>query len=111
MPKGSRLFYKLTTVNEENSKRTFKKGRNDNLIADRNECLIYRYYYYAKVQRLRYSDVLEKMCKEFYLCERTVIDITQTKIELMNNVFSEKPQLKILKTKYNHLNWTSKNLL
>ena len=106
MQRGRRLFETLT---EENQILSTKKGRNEHFIIKRNECLIYRYYYYAKVKQLKYTDVIGKLSEEFYLSERTISDIAQAQTELVNQVFREKPSLKTLIKKYNFLNWTNKN--
>lgn len=108
MQRGSRLFDKLINDEIEKKQQPSKRGRNENLIAERNECLIYRYYYYSKIHRLRYADMIEKMQKEFYLSERTVADIIQVNSELVSRIFSGKPEVKTLIIKYNYLNWTKK---
>ena len=106
MQRGRRLFDILTEKDKSPLK---KRGRNEQLIIKRNECLVHRYYYYAKVKQLKYADVIKKLSEEFYISERTVADIAQMQNELFNEVFKEKPALKTLIIKYNYLNWTNKN--
>jgi hypothetical protein len=108
MQKGGRLFNELTVAEKKDNKNGLKTGRNDKLIMLRNEALFYRYYYYAKIHQLKYSQVVEKLSNEFYISERTILDITQKHTDLIRNIFSQKPELKALNKKYDFLNWIKK---
>jgi hypothetical protein len=55
---------------------TLKRGRNSELIGQRNERLISRYHELTEVQRLRVDDVLRILStEEFFISERRIWDI------------------------------------
>ena len=50
------------------------KGRNKQLIDERDKKLFERFYYWSEVQRLRFDDVIHKLStEEFFLCEATTL--------------------------------------
>ena len=52
------------------------KGRNKQLIDERDKKLFERFYYLSEVQRLRFDDVIHKLStEEFFLCEATTLRI------------------------------------
>lgn len=52
------------------------KGRNKQLIANRNEALARRWYYWTEQQRLRFDDALKILSeREFFLSEQRVLAI------------------------------------
>lgn len=52
------------------------KGRNKQLIDERDKKLFERFYYWSEVQRLRFDDVIRKLSEEeFFLCEATTLRI------------------------------------
>lgn len=104
--RGSRLFNNLMNESRNDLKEKYaKRGRNKDLVANRNECLLYRYYYYSKLQKLRYDEVLELMGREFFLANRSITDIIMSKSESLKIVFKEKLSIQELEKKFNFLNW------
>ena len=102
MLRGQRLFNGL--IDEEEPKFS-RRGRNEALIKRRNECLLYRYYYYSKIKRMRYGDVLKTVGEEFYIAPRTLSDILAEQAVSLKTIFKENPSIKELEKKFNYLNW------
>lgn len=85
MPRGQRVLNNL--IFEETNK-SLRRGRSEEFIRNRNECLLYRYYYYySKINRLRYEDVLEVLSNEFFLASRTITDLLGDNSELVKTIF------------------------
>lgn len=58
-----------------------KKGRNRELINERDKKLFERYYYWSEVQRLRFDDTIHKLAyEEFFLSEATTLRIVKRMI-------------------------------
>jgi len=52
------------------------KGRNKQLISNRNEALARRWYYWTEQQRLRFDDALKILSsQEFFISEQRVLSI------------------------------------
>ena len=52
------------------------KGRNKQLISNRNEALCRRWYYWTEQQRLRFDDALKILSsQEFFISEQRVLAI------------------------------------
>jgi hypothetical protein len=81
-----------------------KKGRDKNLIDERNECLFCRFYFYSKLCRLRFEDVIEILSNEFFLSSGRVAMIIQNSSHSTFTNF-ENWQEKDFQKKYQFLNW------
>lgn len=107
MQRGKRLFDKLTGSSEGKAllSKPSRRGRNEMLIENRNECLFYRFYYYSRIKRLRYEDVLEVISNEFFLTPRTISNLIADESEYQKEVFKEKLSVKELEKKFDFLKW------
>jgi hypothetical protein len=103
MPRGQRIFNKL--IEADKNQKLLRRGRSEVFIANRNECLLYRYYYYAKIKRFRLEHVLEAVSKEFFISDRTITNIIEAHSELRKKVFKEKLDVKELEKKFDFLKW------
>lgn len=85
-----------------------KKGRSSELIKARNECLLYRYYYYAKMLHWVYESVISELQKEFYLKGDTIPRIIQENFETIKGIVKENITVKELAKKFPYLTWNQK---
>ena len=81
------------------------KGRNEELLAQRNELLIHRYYYFTKILRLQYGDALKQLRDQLHLETRTITDILQTNSAELYRLHQSKPAIKYFRDKYPYLRW------
>jgi hypothetical protein len=105
MRNGIKILESLTNDKSENKAIKEPKGRNSKLAKNRDECIMYRYYYYAKIQRLRYDDVHKILSKEFFYAERTISNVIIKNHDQLKNIFNDKPSINKLKEKYPFLTW------
>lgn len=82
-----------------------RKGRSSTLIAQRNECLIDRYYYYGKFHNSRYSFILKTLSGEFFISEVTIPEVIDENFALLANLKKLQPNPKYFKEKWPHLQW------
>lgn len=82
-----------------------KRGRNKELIDKRNECLLHRYYFYSKVLKLKYEDVITSLSAEFFISDRTTTDIAMSESDYLSELFKKKYTPKELEKKFRFLNW------
>lgn len=101
---GRKLFESLTTE-QSNSKPLQKKGRDVQLMKIRNTCICYRYYYYSKIKRLRYDDVMMLLSAEFFYSQRTIINMLAVEESQLREIFKEKKEVKELQKMYSFLSW------
>lgn len=58
------------------------RGRNKNLIEERDQKLYERFYYLVEVNRMRYDDAVKYLAeKEFFISEARVIQLLRKKIQ------------------------------
>lgn len=107
MQRGKKLFDQLILKNDEN--KSIKKGRSEVLLNERNKLVCYRYWYYAKLHKKRYDEVLKLLSKEFFIAERSVTAIIINKSDFVKDVFKETPSLSKLKTEFYFLTWNNNN--
>lgn len=72
------------------------RGRNKELIKQRDEALCRRYYYWTEVQRLRFDDALKVLSeKEFFISEERIMAIIRKKVgELADITIRPVPKVK-----------------
>jgi len=101
------LFNDIFTTTTSIAEKKPGKGRNTDLIAARNECLVYRYYYYATFfkHQLMYEYIIQKVAAEFWLSPVTVPEIIEDNFTTLAHVKKEQPTLKVLAQKFPHICW------
>ena len=82
-----------------------QKGRSQELLAQRDEKLAIRFYYYAHIKGEDYADTLNALVVEFDICERVVIDRLKANQIVLDKLFSQKPPTTHLKRKIPHFVW------
>ena len=83
-----------------------KRGRSEALVKKRNELLLHRHYFKYKIKRLQYQDGLDQLEDEFFITERTIIDIVQSDCSVLKNLKAiNPPDAKYFKRKYPFMNW------
>ena len=67
------------------------RGRNKELIQERDKKLFERFYYWSEVRRLRFDDTIKKLSEEeFFLCEATTLRIIKRMLIAGETVNGEK---------------------
>lgn len=104
MQRGRALFEEL---NYDSTKipGSASKGRSKILLESRNRCISYRYWYHSKRHKKRYDLVLELLSREFFLSERTLIDIIALNSDTMKDLYETNPKISALKIEYEYLIW------
>lgn len=82
-----------------------RKGRNEVLVQARNEALIHRHYYYAKLKGRQYQDVLTELEREFFISQRTIIDVIMRHGPALRRLHDTKPTIRQMRDRYPFLTW------
>jgi hypothetical protein len=82
-----------------------ENGTGRDLLKQRNECLVDRYYFYGKFTDKRYSKILEHLSQEFFLAQITIADLLQDNFEMIDKLRHEQPQKNYFTKKWPHLVW------
>lgn len=82
-----------------------KKGRSYRLILERNECLLHRYYFYIKINRNQYADVIAILSSEFFLSQERIIICLNQNRQALKEVLAEAPDVKQLRSRYTWMQW------
>lgn len=82
-----------------------KLGRDEQLLADRNLLLLHRHYFHFKIKEKQYHRGLEALVDEFFLAERTIVNIVQDNTNVLKELRQLKPDVKYFKRKYPFMNW------
>ena len=103
--RGYRTLFSEFTDGVSPVKPVARKGRSEQLVAQRNELLTHRYYYFTKVARMQYGDAINILKQQFFLEERTIVFAIQQNSALLYKLHHEKPAVKYLSDKYPFLKW------
>ena len=82
-----------------------RRGRNDRLVAMRNECLLSRYFYYGFYKNKTYEEILRALVSEFFLSPNTIIHILQSHSEQLMDIKKRAAVTFYFQTKWPHLRW------
>jgi len=99
------LFNSLLPTQEITVSKSLRKGRSHKLIYSRNTLLIHRYYYYAKINRNQYADIIESLSSEFFLSQERIIICLNQNHPKVKAIFAEEPDIKHLRNLYTWLIW------
>ena len=100
--RGKRLF---ENMNGSKNTAQMKKGRNMELVSERNKLLFYRYYFYQSQARLQYETVLNILSTEFFLSISTISQIVSENGSEILKIKKEKPSIKSLQSIYPAIVW------
>ncbi len=98
---GAKTFSKITRETLSPS----RKGRNNTLIARRNDCLLARYFYYGYYKNKTYEDTIRLLINEFFLSKMTIIGIIQSHVSMLEDMKERGPSIYYLQSHWPHLKW------
>jgi len=106
-PRGSLTLFKDIFIESPSFSDDIKKrkGRSEHHISRRNECLIDRYFFYAKFTGKRYDLVLKTISDEFFLSEVTIPEIIDANYEQLASLKKEQPNKNYFVKRWPHLIW------
>ncbi len=91
---------------QANQSVNIKKGRNENLIADRNKLLTARFYFYSSLNGLKFSKCLENLEKEFFLSQSRIADLLAAHTDYICHLETENYTTTTLKDYFPFMNWS-----
>lgn len=86
------------------------KGRSERLDDLRNECLITRYLYLMKITGWRLDLLKHAIATDFFLSQRTVINILDDNDDMIRMIRKNLPDRKELEKKWPQYNWDKPEL-
>lgn len=99
----SKIFSILTESSK--SEHSSQKGRSKQLIAHRDECLVYRYFFYAKIKKLQYDDSLNMLMKEFFISKIRIIELLMINQIQLTELNKSNIEVKDLAKRFPFYNW------
>jgi len=75
------------------------------LIDKKYETLFYRYYYYSRLMKLKYADMITILENEFFISGGRIIDLVAANSGRVSEIFSEACTVKQLAEKFPSYNW------
>ena len=82
-----------------------RKGRSESRIANRDEKLIYRFYFHAVIHNRNFASTVQQLSNEFDIEESVVTDRLKRNKDLMDTVFRRKPTTRQLRKQYPYYAW------
>lgn len=110
MLRGHRSVYLSLLTEDTTVKPREGRGRSETLIKKRNEYLVCRYFYYAKVRRLQYFDALELLEQDVFICQRTIQNILQDNNDILKELSKLKPKIKYFKERFPNSVWLNTSI-
>ncbi|MDW8420129.1 MAG: hypothetical protein RML37_12030 [Chitinophagales bacterium] len=75
------------------------------LMPERNKLLLYRFYFHAQVNRLRYDDCLAQLEREFFIMSVRIVAILIKNDAQLRQIIEARPERAELEKMYPHINW------
>lgn len=102
--RGQRSLYNSLFPEKVQVQKEISRPRNY-FQPERNEAVVYRFYFYAYINDLKYEQCLEKLEREFYLTSSRLIKVLTDSNDMLNRVSNESPSVKELEIKFPHFTW------
>lgn len=103
--KGSLTLFRDLIITEPVMK-VQRQGRNQDLIAQRNECLIDRYFFYVNHTDKRYNSILQILQGEFFINSTfTIPQVLDDNYDSLMELKKTQPSKEYFKKKWPHLTW------
>jgi hypothetical protein len=82
-------------------------GRSRELISRRDERLVYRHYYYLRICKKRYDEIITLLSVEFDLSGYTIVERLQLEnnFQLLKQITAQQPSLAALRKLYPWMVW------
>jgi len=107
--RGAQSLFSNLLQNDEPETLTVVRnsGRDKALLQKRDVKLVHRHYYYLKIQKLQYQDILTHLSIEFDLAEYTIIERLQMEDNhrLLRSMIKEDKKISDLRKEYPFLVW------
>jgi hypothetical protein len=82
-----------------------RKGRSESRLLLRDEKLVTRFYFYAEIGRLNYSNILSKLSEEFDIDEDVVRVRIKKRTDLLDKLYHDKPSVNTLRKRFPYYTW------
>ncbi len=82
-----------------------KKGRNPELVLQRDRKLAARFYWYAKLRRMNYRDTVSALVQEFDISDRVVLDRLRANQDYLDWLFESHPGKQWLQRNFPYFRW------
>lgn len=105
MRPGLKHHQALLGETEKKKQVQVKKGRSEDLITKRNRALICRYYYYSRICKIKYADMLILLEAEFFLKAPSIAILFKSKADQVIDTFKSNPTLKELSKEFPLFIW------
>jgi superfamily II RNA helicase len=105
MSRGSLTLFKDVFEAPAKPVEVKRKGRSADLIEQRNELLVTRYYYYGKFTDKRYSTILMQLSAEFHLSMVTIPETITENFHLLEKLRQSDFEPSDFKKRWPHLVW------
>lgn len=104
--RGQRTLFEDMFGNKASAKISQDKQRPRNvLMPERNNLLIYRYYYHAHINKMQFEHIMEQLEKEFFIVTARIVVVLTDNDNHLRTIVSQKPEIKELKKLFPHMNW------
>jgi hypothetical protein len=99
----------FNNIFSESSNQGTKQRPRNFFLPERNKALVYRYFYWAEIHRLRYEDCLQELENEFYITTTRIITVLSQSNDIISKVTQEQPTLNELQLLFPHFTWKARN--
>ncbi len=100
--RGQTLF-NATLKDKPDEKNT--RGRNRDLLLQRNQCLLSRYYYYGSCKGKYYEEIIQLLVNEFFISAERINRIIAAHTEEIKKMKQDKLSVYALQHCWPHMKW------
>jgi DNA-directed RNA polymerase sigma subunit (sigma70/sigma32) len=100
--RGKRLFQSIRTEATEPEKNAATRVQ---MLTQRDECLLVRYYFYVVLKGLNYEDTLYRLRTEFFISPDRIARIVEHNLERLRQLKENKLSKYKMKDKWPQFKW------
>jgi len=99
-----KLFNSLVTTGNKPREQS-APGRSSELIAERDRCMVARYYYYGHHRKMKYEETINKLAEVFFLSPERVIRVMGQYTEMVKEMRRKRVSLSMLQEQWPDYTW------
>ncbi len=98
--RGKKLFNDVIKNDSE-----LRKGRNDELLVKRNNCMIARYYYYGYFKEKCFEEIIQLLVADFFISPLRIARIVQENSDKIKELKDKRVSVYLLQQHFPQYRW------
>ena len=102
---SSKVLYKELIAQDPETTPCERPGRNATMMAQRNLCMLARYFYYGHYRRKKFDEIITLLVAEFFISTDRIIRIIQKNTATLKEMKEQRITRYYMQSRWPHYRW------